>query len=195
MTDATPERLSKDEIRRLINGLSEAELRQLRGFAGASIYLDDLSWTIDDLLQEAVKRLLGGQRNWRKDMGLVPMLIGTMKSIASNQRTALRHQSELVEADLPETPFGNRDERHLEDDGADPAHGAMELEYIAAVEDLFETLAEDLLARDILIGNIYGFKRAELIENLKLTTKEFDTANTRLKRHLARYIRDQEAIL
>ncbi len=195
MTDAAPEWLSEDKIRSHINDLSEEKLRQLRMVAGALIYLDDLNWTIDDLLQEAIKRLLDGQRKWRRDMGLIPMIVGIMKSIAGQQRTAIRHQSELMEADLPETPSGERDERHLEDSGANPAIEAMELEYLTAVQDLFDTLENDILARDILIGSIFGLKRAELIENLRLTPREFDAANTRLKRRIARYVGDREEIL
>lgn len=187
MTDTAPDQCSEVEIRCAIEALTEKDLCRLRGVAGAWIYIGDLSWSIDDLLQEAVRRLLDGQRSWRSDMTLVPLLVGIMKSVASTERSSRRHQSEVREVDLPLTPSDERDESHLVSDGTDPSIGAEEVEYQAAVDALLESLNDDPLARDILLGNIYGYKRAELIDHLGLTPNEFDTGNRRLKRQIAQF--------
>ena len=55
------------------------------------------------------------------------------------------------------------------------------------MDDLIESVNDDPLAKDILIGNILGYTRAELIEKLSLTPTSFDTANRRLKRQVERF--------
>ena len=187
MTETEPDQLSEVEIRSAIHALTEEDLHRLTGVAGALVYIGDLSWTIDDLLHEAIRRLFDGQRSWRRDMDVVPQIVGSMKSIASQQRTARCHLSEVVEADLPLTSSGDRDESHLVSDRSDPSLGAEELDYQAAVEALLDSLSVDPLARDIMLGHIYGYKRAELIDHLGQTPKAFDTANRRLKRQIAQF--------
>jgi DNA-directed RNA polymerase specialized sigma24 family protein len=187
MPETAPQQRSQNDIRLAIEGLTERDLIKLRGVAGALIYIGDINWVIDDLLQEAVRRLLDGQRSWRSDMTLIPMLVGIMKSVASAEHLSTQHQTEILESDLSLEQTGVQDDSYLASLKDDPSVLAEEIENQKVVDDLIESVNDDPLAKDILIGNILGYTRAELIEKLSLTPTSFDTANRRLKRQVERF--------
>ncbi len=190
MGDSTAHNYSLAEIRHGIEALTEAELCQIRKTAGTLIYIGDLNWDIDDLLQESVKRLLDGRRNWRRDMTLASLIIGVIRSIAHGEHSTPQFKTEILETDLYSEQSGENDGRYLDNvrGEGNPILNSQEIEYQSNVLALLESLNSDRIAKDILLGHIYGYKRAEIIERLLLTPKEFDTANRRLKRRIGQFV-------
>lgn len=139
------------------------------------------------MLHEAVRRLLDGQRSWRSDMAMIPVLVGIMKSIASSEHSSTQHQTEILESDLLSEKNSEQDDSHLATLKLEPSVLAEGIENQEVVDALIASVNEDTLIKDILIGNILGYTRAELIEKLSLTPSSFDTANRRLKRQIERF--------
>ena len=96
---------------------------------------------VDDLINEAVQRVLDGRRTWRSDEPLVQFLRGAMKSIAHQMFKARRYDRELTDDDeLQADVFenfsdGETDSRLVDLDAA--IEGDDELtDYCCAVMDL-----------------------------------------------------------
>ena len=74
--------LDLEEMRQAISGLTTVELVRLR--KAGRIYAVGLACDADDLLGEAVAAAIAGNRRCRRDMMIVPFLVGAMRSIASS---------------------------------------------------------------------------------------------------------------
>lgn len=93
--------LDLEEMRQAIAGLTTVELVRLR--KAGRIYAVGLACDVDDLLGEAVAAAIAGNRRCRRDMMIVPFLVGAMRSIASKTRVSAKRAGEVISLDATGT--------------------------------------------------------------------------------------------
>jgi DNA-directed RNA polymerase specialized sigma24 family protein len=183
-----------EEVRRALNALGEAELIKLHELAGFLAFpLRGRSWGIgeEDLLQEAVLRLLRGTRKWRPEkVDLVGLLGGIMESIVSALRkSAKRGEKPALECDLLVRDADGRDLpsplQTAADSRPDPERSLIMRE-AQTQEQLFQEI-EVLFVGDPLPSFILsewkrGTKGPEIMSVMGLTRQQYDTAARRMYR-------------
>ena len=84
--EATPPPLSEAEVRNEINSLTAGERTKLikiaRHYGKGRISFEEP----DDLVQEAICRVLAGKRKWPRDLEKLKFLAGVIKSIAGDRK-------------------------------------------------------------------------------------------------------------
>ena len=168
MPDET-ELLSLEEVGRLLGRLREPELLRLAALARlrtVGMPRRDPS----DLLNEALARVLSGQRPWPVDVGLVPFLSEVMRSIASQWR----HEDgrEPLTEDTPEA-------QEAETREAD--HEISDL-----IAKMRLGLAGDPLALGIFDHALLQTSRRQILADLGIDATTFDTGRRRMVRTLHR---------
>jgi DNA-directed RNA polymerase specialized sigma24 family protein len=184
-----------DEVWAAVSSLSEAELFKLGQLAKMSAYRlgrsagspDD-----DDLLQDAITRLLDGRRKWKPGkVDLVGLIAGTLKSMTSEILEQKKHQPKTkLECDLrPLDP--NEQETNLLQIAADHRPNAEQELLVAEQitgEQLFDQV-EALFSDDALAGLILsewrrGNSGADIMGAMSLSRQEYDTAVRRIYRRV-----------
>ncbi|HTL91193.1 MAG TPA: hypothetical protein VL176_02535 [Steroidobacteraceae bacterium] len=124
----------------------------------------------EDLLQEALTRVLVGSRTAATDVPPVAFIAGVMRSLRSGHR----RQSSRVE-----------DSRSIEvrDDSPLPERALGAQQELARIWQLF---ADDAQILGILEGMAQGLEPEQIREHLDLTTTAYDTARRRMRRALLR---------
>ena len=182
---------SKQDVVNRLRGLTNAELRRLERIARIrTIGLHEIEW--QDLLHEAIVRMLDGTRQWPKDVDLVFFLRQTMRSIASDywrrrkvnpvvSESQLRDPSEEVEGTLLEVAV---------DPTADPERDAEVAETIAQIKQAFEG---DLEALHVLSGMAIGKSPREIQDEGHMDARRYATTQKRIRRRLAKVFPDRGA--
>ena len=138
----------------------------------------------DDVLQEALTDLLGGDRNWRRGVPPLVTLKLAMRSIASNARKKARNapidQYATVSTGEEEAPDGRPAPVHAPDD-LSPADFAEDREQLAWIEQLAKGDGE---AELVVMALAMGYSGAEARKETGLDAKQFDAARQRLMRKL-----------
>jgi len=135
-----------------------------------------------ELLSEAISRALDGTRSCRRDLRLVPFLIGAMKSIAWADREAKREAPRLVS---------------LSATGAEtaalqvPAKGRNAEEELVAREDyeeqraaLEKLFADDELAFLVITGDMDGMSAEEIRAALELDLRAYASVRRKIRRKI-----------
>ena len=182
---------SKQDVVNRLRGLTNAELRRLERIARIrTIGLHEIEW--QDLLHEAIVRMLDGTRQWPKDVDLVFFLRQTMRSIASDywrrrkvnpvvSESQLHDPSEEVEGTLLEVAV---------DPTADPERDAEVAETIAQIKQAFEG---DLEALHVLSGMAIGKSPREIQDEGHMDARRYATTQKRIRRRLAKVFPDRGA--
>ena len=182
---------SKQDVVNRLRGLTNAELRRLERIARIrTIGLHEIEW--QDLLHEAIVRMLDGTRQWPKDVDLVFFLRQTMRSIASDywrrrkvnpvvSESQLRDPSEEVEGTLLEVAV---------DPTADPERDAEVAETITQIKQAFEG---DLEALHVLSGMAIGKSPREIQDEGHMDARRYATTQKRIRRRLAKVFPDRRA--
>jgi len=127
----------------------------------------DVAW--DDLLQEAVTRVLTGKRVKPPDVPMVAFLAGIMRSLRSDHIRRLQHAQ----------PQGTE----VLDLGADPERALMAVEELEKVRALF---AGDSVVLNIIEGLAEGLTAEQVRTHHGITRKDYDSARKRMRRCLIR---------
>lgn len=133
----------------------------------ARAYARKTSYGHEDLLQEALTRVLEGKRAWPRKLPLAVFLRGVMRSIASDWLADSRDDSVDVDA----IGYVN--------------HAA------AARIDLHKMLAlfaDDPIAGKIFSAMLQGVKGEELREVSGLSPRDYETKRTKMRRRLERWL-------
>ena len=182
---------SKQEVVNRLRGLTNVELRRLERIARIrTIGLHEIEW--QDLLHEAIVRMLDGTRQWPKDVDLVVFLRQTMRSIASDHwrrrkvnpvvsESQLHDPSEEVEGTLLEFAV---------DPTADPERDAAAAETITQIRQAFEG---DLEALHVLSGMAIGKSPREIQDEGHMDARRYASAQKRIRRRLAKVFPDRRA--
>lgn len=172
---------SLDEVKSAIETLSKEDCLRLRRYAWWRIR--GLGYraegTGDDLLQEALRATLEGDRRWKiETVNFMAHLVETMRSISSNWRAGLNRRATVM--------------WNLEPIAVDPEMQLIRKENEQLAEQALKTI-EDLIAGDILTSLIFidlqrGMSRSEILADLHISETEYATARKRLYRA----VRDQK---
>jgi len=183
-----------DEVRQAISLLTEGEFLKLKRLAEQAISrLRRKIWSVDadDLLHDAILRLLEEKRRWKpKRVDLVGQIAGIIASIESHWlKCGKRSQPPLLEADqITDNADGEAVPTALAL-AADHRHGP-EQRIIAAEELTEEQLfhqIEELFSEDPLASLVFSEWQREttgpdIMKALDLTRQQYDTAVRRMDR-------------
>ena len=139
----------------------------------------DVDW--EDLLQEALTRVLVGTRAVPADVKPVAFIAGVMRSLRSaHRRRFLRSRRHT--ADHPEPHAASRDV-DVRDETALPERILSARQELAQIQQLF---ADDPVVLGIIDGLAAGLEPEQIRSQLNLTSTAYDTARRRMRRALLR---------
>jgi DNA-directed RNA polymerase specialized sigma24 family protein len=138
----------------------------------------EVAW--DDLLQEAMTRMLTGSRLKPDDVPIVAFLAGVMRSLRADHLRRSRLGVKLDESWL--AAKGSQDREAL-DPAADPERALIAVEELEKIRLLF---ADDPLARQIIDGLAEGLDAEQIRLRFDISRKDYDSARRRMRRCLLR---------
>lgn|SRR5689334_6652826 len=187
---ATPE-----EVWSAVQSLTDADSTRLKAVAEALAFrLRSYVWGTGgaDLLQEAVISVLQGNRKWRPSrVDLVRLLVGAMRSIASNwKRKGELKQPPRLASDLITVDEHGEEVPTAVDAAADQRLNPEEVllqgeaasrtqQLVSEIEEMFQ---EDVVASLVIEGLKTGMKGPEIMAKLEISRKEFDAAVKKIRR-------------
>ena len=149
--------------------VSELDLLRLKTLARlyARGLPPDVAW--DDLLQEAITRVLVGSRKQPAGVPMVAFLAGVMRSLKAE------HWRRAPSDGLPAT--------ELQDPAPGPERALIARQELAAIERLFAT---DPVALQIIAGLSRGWSAEQIRQTARLSKTDYDSARKRMRRTLLR---------
>ena len=173
--DVSGDFLSENEVRDALEALSSAD--HLRLGVAAQRLCAGTGLTGADLLNEAVCRLLTGNRSCKRTLPIVVLLYGAMRSIAWSSRERAKADPVALGATgtdgLSDRPQPGRTIETLLVDQADYE------QRLAALERLF---ADDEEAFLVVMADADGTPTSQVREQLGLTEAAFATVRKRIRR-------------
>lgn len=137
----------------------------------------DVTW--EDLLQEAITRVLTGKRPKPDDVPMVAFLGGVMRSLRSDHiRRARRGDSGRIGKD-DERFSGNE----VLDPSADPERALIAADELEKIRQLF---ADDPVALNIIDRLAEGFTPEQIRAHHNISRTDYDSARKRMRRCLIR---------
>jgi DNA-directed RNA polymerase specialized sigma24 family protein len=159
------ETYSLAEVSRALRDLSAGHKTLLVKIARA--YARKTSYSYEDLIQEALTRVLEGKRAWPRNLPVTVFLRGVMRSIASDWIA----------------------ENH--DDAVD-IDGIGYVNHAAAaridMQKMFALFDDDPVARKIFAAMLEGVKGEELRQLSGLAAKDYETKRTKMRRRLEKWL-------
>lgn len=180
---ADEEPLSKAERAALLGAMSPGDWSRAESLARMAAYgLTDM--TAEDLLQETLTDLLGGERTWRRGVHPLVTLKVAMHSVASNA------QKKVDNAPIDQFVTVSTGEEEAPEGHPAPVHAVQRLgpqdtldwrQQLAAIEQLVKG---DDQAELVLMAWAMGYSGADARRETGLDAKQFDAARQRLLRKL-----------
>jgi DNA-directed RNA polymerase specialized sigma24 family protein len=153
--------LSLAEARAAIRALSVADKAALMKLA--CLYARKTPYDHEDLLQEAMCRVLAGARVWPRHVAALPFLWGVVRSIAWEWKT------EFVERDADATDFDGEERRAI---------ASLDVVRVLALFD------DDPVAQIIVRGMMEGLRGQELQKLSGLDKTEYESKRTKIRRRI-----------
>lgn len=140
----------------------------------------DTGW--EDLLQEALTRVLTGARRIPEGIAPVAFIAGIMRSLRSEhwRRVGAAPRRKYAASDYRSYPM---QEAALRDTAPDPERSLIALEELKAIERLF---ADDPVALKIIDALGEGLSAEQIRSALGLSKTDYDSARRRMRRCLLR---------
>lgn len=176
--------ISPTETALALEFVSEIDLLRLKTIARlyARALPPDVGW--EDLLQEAITRVLVGARRPPEGLSMIAFLAGIMRSLKSDHWRRARAWGFSSKTELRLDQPG---ERQREIDLFDPA---MDLERALmaqqAIEGLLELFQEDSVAQQIISGLAEGLSAEQIRLAHTISKTDYDSARKRMRRRLLR---------
>jgi DNA-directed RNA polymerase specialized sigma24 family protein len=160
-SEASTAALSQAELITFIQALGEADKIALMKIA--RLYARRTPFDHDDLLQEAICRVLSGKRVWARGVPVRSFLVGVMRSIAWEWK------SEPHEAVV---------------DAPDP--GCGEPPMMASIDSakIVAMFADDLVAQKIVLGMMEGARGEDLQRSSGLGKVEYESKRKKIRRRI-----------
>jgi DNA-directed RNA polymerase specialized sigma24 family protein len=160
-SEASTAALSQAELIAIIQALGEADKIALMKIA--RLYARRTPFDHDDLLQEAICRVLSGKRVWARGVPVRSFLVGVMRSIAWEWK------SEPHEAVV---------------DAPDP--GCGEPPMMASIDSakIVAMFADDLVAQKIVLGMMEGARGEDLQRSSGLGKVEYESKRKKIRRRI-----------
>jgi DNA-directed RNA polymerase specialized sigma24 family protein len=167
-----------------IDALSEIDLARLKALA--QLWSRGLpggfGW--EDVLHEAIMRVLDGARIWPFGVPIVAFLSGVMRSICNDSWRRVRFEQRLLVSLDDESPGGSRSDPV--DDMSDPERVAVA---VAGLADIFRLFARDPIALKIIDGLANGLAARDICAAYGIAAVDYDTTRRRMRRMLLRHQR------
>lgn len=197
-----PQPAARGEIDHAIEALTEEDTERIEQTALNRIYRIGRAAngrSHNDLMQEALTRILDGKRQWYKDRVSFPdFLIGAIYSIASEWAGQRERNAEDPDYAALESALSKTDEDQktispfdaLQDTRLNPEEGLInaeeEDEKRAKVEEILAAFKEDEKASIILMGFEDGMEGPEIRAEFQMSEKEYRTTMTRIRRRVGK---------
>jgi DNA-directed RNA polymerase specialized sigma24 family protein len=159
--EASTAALSQAELVAIIQALGDAD--KLALIKIARLYARRTPFDHDDLLQEAICRVLSGKRVWTRGVPVRSFLVGVMRSIAWEWKSE-PHEA-VVDAPNPEC-------------GESPIMASIDSAKIVAM------FANDLVAQKIVLGMMEGARGEELQRSSGLSQVEYESKRKKIRRRI-----------
>jgi RNA polymerase sigma-70 factor (ECF subfamily) len=167
---AEPEHATPEEAAAALEKLGQADRIRLRSLARNRLYGQNSDW--EDLLQEALTRILEGTRKWPRDVPLIAFIAGVMRSLAGEYRKQQRQaRSEAETTPLVSTNPG-------------PDNEAEARAEIKAIESHF---GDDDDALAVVMARFEGYSPEEIQAMFNLTETRYDSTLKRIRRKIEEY--------
>ena len=169
---AEPEYATPEEAAAALENLGEADRIRLAMLARSRLHGESGAW--EDLLQEALKRILDGTRKWPRGLPIIAFVAGVMRSLAGEYRKQQRQSGASAES-LP-----------LADSNPGPDSHAETKSEIEAIENHFGD-DEDALA--VIMARFEGYSPEEIQAMFSMTKTRYDSTLKRIRRKIDDYTR------
>jgi hypothetical protein len=167
--------LSEPEVRNEINLLTAGERTRLIRIAS---YYGRISFEEpDELVHEAICRVLEGKREWPRHLEKLGFLAGVIKSIAWDRKRAL----------IPNVSIDDVKEREVGDKGADE-RGIIAKIDLRRIMTLFD---DDPIAQKMLVGMANGTRGEDLERESGLSPTEYESKRKKIRRRIEKF-REQQ---
>jgi DNA-directed RNA polymerase specialized sigma24 family protein len=174
---------TESQIRNAIGSLTLGDLDRLRQYAQFLVMrsaMRDASGTADDLLSEALVRVMTGERKWDAKVPFMKFLAGCMKSIRWNW---LKHARLLPQQDTE--PFQPSQETGIKRWPL-TAKSNIESQLYAKqeVERISNFFSRDALASRVIEAWKTGKHKEQVVKDLKISERDYSTVVKRIRRRL-----------
>jgi DNA-directed RNA polymerase specialized sigma24 family protein len=175
--------LRPSETARALKLLTDMDLLRLKTIARlhARGLPPDVGW--EDLLQEAITRVLTGARQPPENVPLVAFLAGIMRSLKSEHWRRLARKGAPGREPLPLPRAAGSRSPAPREAAPDPERSVLAQEQLHAIQRLF---AADKVVLGIITALGEGLSADEICQSLRLTRTDYDSARKRLRRCLLR---------
>jgi RNA polymerase sigma-70 factor (ECF subfamily) len=141
----------------------------------------DVSW--DDLLQEAITRVLTGKRVRPEDVPMVSFLGGVMRSLRADHIRRARHGVDRDDPLWLQQSSEDVFDLELLDPTSDPERALIAVEELDKIRQLF---ADDPVALLIIDGLAEGLAAEQIRARHGISRTDYDSARKRMRRCLLR---------
>lgn len=172
------------EVAEALHAMSQADRVRLAHFA--RLRASGLpGWDWEDLLHEAIDRVLSGSRAWPRSVPLIAFMCGTIRSIAGDLWRERRNSPDAGSQATSE----DQGEGDLPDDSPGPERQVMARRTLERILDLFDGDDEALA---IVKGLADGSGPEEIQISRGMTVKSYASAQKRIRRRISSMIAEQE---
>ena len=174
-----------DELARVSRGDRDRLLRIEKYFSGRA------RMTAEDLLQEAIVRVLNGDRTYRPDLDTVRFLAGVMKSIANGEVKKKRRREDAGAFETTVVDFGLFAQQQR-DDKPTPEEDLIDCESTQQSDAKFHEWLQDEFDGDdetlmVLFAMFEGLSGQKLCEATGVTKDRLATIRRRIRRKMNEY--------
>jgi RNA polymerase sigma-70 factor (ECF subfamily) len=174
--EAIPPPLSEAEVRSEISSLTAGERTKLIRIASyhakGRISFEEL----DDLVHEAICRVLAGKREWPRDLEKLRFLAGVIKSIAGDRKRVLRQTVLLDE----EREVGEARRGLMDYEGTEARAIRAKLD----VKRIMTYFDDDPIAQKMLMGMADGARGEDLQQASGLSPTEYESKRKKIRRRI-----------
>src|SRR5262245_5136072 len=171
--EESPPPLSAVEIRHEINTLTAGERTKLIKIASCYTWKRRISFEEpEELVQEALYRVLAGARDWPRGLEKLRFLAGVIKSIAGDQKRALNRNV---------LPLTGEMEEVIGDKGAEERGIMARIDVIRITTVIFK---DDPIAQKMVIGMADGARGEDLEQASGLSRTEYESKRKKMRRRI-----------
>jgi DNA-directed RNA polymerase specialized sigma24 family protein len=165
--------LSEAEVRSEINSLTAGERTKLIKIASYYAWKGRISFEEpDDLVQEAICRVLAGKREWPRDLEKLRFLAGVIKSIAGDRKReqALKAIKEREAGEVGQMDYEGKEARGI--------LAQLDLERIMTRFD------DDPIAQKMLMPMADGTRGEDVARAVGLSSTEYESKRKKIRRRI-----------
>jgi hypothetical protein len=179
-----PPPLSEAEIHKEIASLTAGERTKLIKIARHYLWKGRISFEEpDELVQEALVRVLAGKREWPRDLSKLRFLAGVIKSIAGDRKRGL---GQVLKRTVPlneETEVGEARRGLMDYEGAEARGVAAKID----VERIMALFEDDPSAQKILMLMVVDTRGEDLQQASGLSRTEYESKRTKIRRRIEKF--------